>query len=154
MSDDLVTSPRRQPRETLGVRVQRNSAILTAAVTLGVALASALAAKVESCTAQAQSTATQSRQVEADVELDAAYKAIADKVDAQAAAIEALTKTATEQGDRFELLEAVVKAGLANTPAGKKFQPGESAAPDVELKDVTEPLPASPAAAAAIRRAP
>ncbi len=95
----------------------------------------------------------QSGQVKADVELDAAYKALADQVTILGAAAASLAAASKEQAERVEKLEGVVKAGLAGTAAGKRFQPAEDrAAPDVDVEDVTAPLPASPAAAANNRR--
>lgn len=152
--------PRRHKPPTLAARAKEASPLLAAAGTLAVAVCVALAGYVQSCAAQqqaataaAQSRVTQTGQAKADVELDAAYQAIATKLDAVAGSVGELARMSGEQGRRIEMLETVVKSGLSGTPAGRRFQPAvESAAPDLQLDDVIEPLPASPAAAA--RRKP
>lgn len=162
MSDDLVASPRRQPRETISAQIRENRPLVVFGSAVGAALAAGLIAFFQSCTAKdqagaaaAQATVAQSSQVEADVKLDAAYKAIADQVEVLGQAAAALAQSSKDQAERLEQLEVVVKAGLAGTSAGRKFQPGESApAPDVDVEEVTAQLPASPAAAAATRRKP
>lgn len=149
--------PRRSKSETLAARARENSPILAAIGTMTAAALFALAGYVQSCIAQqqagvatAQATVAQSGQVRADVELDAAYKALADQVGVLGAAAAALAQSSRDQAERLEQLEGVVKAGLAGTAAGRKFQPGEpAAAPDVDVDEVTAQLPASPAAAAA-----
>lgn len=149
----------RQKRETLASRAKENSPLVVAASSIAVAVVTSLVARCESrdareqaASASAQATVTQDGQARADVELDAAYQAIAAKLEATGASVEELARLSREQAARIELLESVVKSGLGNTAAGRKFQPAEPAEPDLPLEEVTEPLPASPAAAA--RRKP
>lgn len=159
MADPILPglTGRRAPRETLAARAKEASPLLAVVGTIATAVTVAGLGFVQSCTAQeqaaaaaAQANVTQKGQVKADVELDSAYRDLADQVQLLGDSIATLTQSATEQGKRVELLETIVKAGLGN--AARKLQPEESIAPDVDVKEVTAPLPASPAASVNNRR--
>ncbi len=151
------TRRERRGRETIPQQMNRNPVLVAIGTIIGAAAIAASSAAMDTCAAKDIATetagkveATRTRQDRADVELDAAYQVLAEKLVATSKAAEELAAANDALAARIEKLEAVVKAGLGKTPAGRGFDPPEGTpAPDVPIEEVTAPLPPSPSAAAA-----